>query len=112
MVGARRVSFVGPGVAGRRESLSYVLRRVGPSTGPVFDNLDRTLTFGGAPLVAAVASKRSLFSDASHPDVVEELGRLVRSSAFVFVVDSQAERIEVGLEQLSLLRTDLARCAI
>jgi len=61
---------------------------------------------------AVARDPRGLGNEDQVPAVIEELERLVLSSAFIFVVDSQRERIEAGCEQLQLLRTDLGRRAI
>ena len=111
----RRITYIGPGISGRRESLSLVLRHFVPNATRVLDNLDRSFHVRSAPLVAAVATKRALYLDATGPTgpgLLEESDRVADSSAFVFVVDSQPERVEAGLEQLRLLRDDLARRSI
>ena len=104
---SKRVALVGPSLAGRRESLSALARHYGESAPPVFGNEDRLLSVGDRHLTAFVACKRSLIADASHPEVKEELKRVTRSSGFIFVVDSQRERLDAAHHQLNTLREDL-----
>lgn len=104
-----RITLVGPGLAGRRASLSWFLRRtIGEAASPVFDNQDRTAVINRVPCVISVASLRSQYGDAAAPGVEEEFERLASSAAFLYVVDSQRERTEAGLHQLERLRSDLA----
>lgn len=101
-----RVTLVGPSLAGRATSLSVLIQRTSAEAWRIFDNRDRSVVVGDTKVVSSVASMRSQYLDA-RPEVVEELQRLSTSSAFIFVVDSQQERIEAGGYELDRLRSDL-----
>lgn len=106
-----RIMYVGPALAGRRQSLTHLVRHFNASdTSSVIDQFDRELAVGGGAIVAAVASQRSqYFGDPNNPEVQEELVRVLASAAFIFVVDSQEERVETAQAHLALLRQDLLR---
>ena len=92
--------------SGRRTSLTSILTMAGRDS-RVIDNRDVELTWSGTKLVASVSTKRALFAGVA-PGVEEEMDRLAAASGFIFVVDSQKERILAGEEQLQRLRSDLA----
>lgn len=103
-----RFAYVGSMTSGRRTSLASILTMAGTVGDSLsIDHHDFELTWSGTKLVASVSTKRALFAGVA-PGVEDEMDRLAAASGFIFVVDSQKERILADEEQLQRLRSDLA----